>query len=92
MVVYTFRHKKFCLKEILRLYNVGVKWVKWKCGYKYGVYVYIRSMGRDRLRVKNIYLFFTSTTPHRWTAIGMGADRYQTAIGALSNDSVPRLT
>ena len=56
------------------------------------VYEYIRSMGKDCLRVENTYLFCTPTAPHRWTAIGMGAIRYQTAIGALSNDSVPRLT
>jgi hypothetical protein len=55
-------------------------------------YAYILSGRKDCISVKHIYLFFTSTTPHRWTAIGMGADRYQTAIGALSNDSVPRLT
>jgi len=49
-------------------------------------------MGKDRLSGEHISNFFTPTPPHRWTAIGMGADRYQTAIGALSNDSDPRLT
>jgi len=33
--------------------------------------------------------FFRTTTPRRWTAIGMGALRYQTAIGSLSTASVP---
>jgi hypothetical protein len=63
---------------------VGVKGVKWKRGY-----AYIRSMGRDYVVVEHTYLFFTSTTPRRWTAITMGALRYQTAIGSLSTASVP---
>jgi hypothetical protein len=56
---------------------------------KYGVYVYIRSMGRDRVSVENTRLFFATTTPRRWTAISMGALRCQTAIGSLSTDIVP---
>jgi len=78
--------QNFCLKEILRVYNVGAKGVKWKCGY-----AYIRSMGKDRVSVEHTRLFFATTTPRRWTAIIMGADRYQTAIGSLSTAGVPIL-
>jgi len=28
--------QKGVLEVVLRLYNVGAKGVKWKCGYKYG--------------------------------------------------------
>jgi len=47
-------------------------------------------MGKDYVSVENIYLFLHTTPPHRWTAIGMGALRYQTAIGPLSIDNGPR--
>jgi len=47
-------------------------------------------MGKDRLSGEHISNFFTPTPPHRWTAIGMGALRYQTAIGPLSIDNGPR--
>jgi len=76
--------QKGVLEVVLRFYNVGVKWVKWKCGY-----AYIRSMGKDRVSVEHTHLFFTSTTPRRWTAISMGALRCQTAIGSLSTAGVP---
>ena len=33
--------QKGVLEVVLGVYNVGAKWVKWKCGYKYGVYAYI---------------------------------------------------
>ena len=42
----------------MRFYNVGAKGVKWKCGYKYGVYVYIRSGRKDRVFVENTHIFF----------------------------------
>jgi len=42
----------------LRFYNVGAKWVKWKFGYKYGVYAYICSGRRDRVSVENTHSFF----------------------------------
>ena len=76
--------QKGVLEEILRVYNVGAKGVKWKRGY-----AYIRSMGRDRSSVENTRLFFTTTTPRRWTAISMGALRRRNAIGSLSTDIVP---
>jgi hypothetical protein len=47
------------------------------------------SRRRDRVSVEHTCLFFATTTPRRWTAIGMGALRYQTAIGSLSTASVP---
>lgn len=81
--------QKGVLKEILRFYKVVPKWVKWNFANKYGVYAYIRSMGRDRVSVENTHIFFATTTPRRWTAIGMGADRHQTAIGSLSTAGVP---
>ena len=74
---------------ILWFYKVVPKWVKWNFANKYGVYAYIRSMGRDRVSVEHTRLFFATTTPRRWIAIGMGADRYQTAIGSLSTAGVP---
>jgi len=81
--------QKGVLKEILRFYKVVPKWVKWKFRDKCGVYAYIPSMGRDRISVEHTHLFFATTTPRRWIAIGMGADRHQTAIGSLSTASVP---
>ena len=42
----------------MRFYNVGAKGVKWKCEYKYGVYVYIRSGRKDRVFVENTHSFF----------------------------------
>jgi hypothetical protein len=44
---------------------------------------------KDRIFGEHTYLFFTTTTPRRWTAISMGALRYQTAIGSLSTAGVP---
>ena len=81
--------QKGVLKEILRFYKVVPKGVKWNFRNKCGVYAYIPSMGRDRVSVEHTHLFFATTTPRRWTAIIMGADRYQTAIGSLSTDIVP---
>jgi hypothetical protein len=50
------------------------------------------SRRRDRVSVEHTCLFFATTTPRRWTAIGMGALRYQTAIGPLATASDPRST
>jgi hypothetical protein len=48
-------------------------------------------MGKDCVSVEHTHLFFTSTTPRRWTAITMGALRRRNAIGSLSTDIVPIL-
>ena len=58
-----------------------------------GVYAYILSMVRDRLRAENTSHFSGTYTGRRWTAIGMGADRDHTAIGALAivNNLIPKL-
>ena len=53
------------------------------------VYVYILSVVKRCIRTENTHSFFTLTAPHRWTAIGMGADRYQTAIGPLATAGGP---
>lgn len=53
------------------------------------VYVYILSMARDRVRVENIPYNPGTYMARRWTAIGMGADRDQTAIGPLSSAGDP---
>jgi hypothetical protein len=77
--------QKVVLKVVLGLYKVGTKWLFWNCGY-----AYILSGRRDRISVMNTSGFLCDTAPRRWTAIGVGAIRYQTAIGALSTASVPR--
>ena len=71
--------QKIVLKEILGFCKVDVNGVKWKRGY-----AYILSGRRDRIRVKNTpgALFFCAR--RRWTAIGVGAIRYNTAHAPLS--------
>jgi hypothetical protein len=79
--------QKGVLEKILGDWQVGAKWVKWKRGY-----AYILSGRRDRMSVECTCLFFISTTPRRWTAIGMGALRDHPAIGPLATASDPRST
>jgi hypothetical protein len=45
--------QKGVLEVVLRFYNVGAKWVKWKRGYKY-----IRSGRKGRVSVENTHSFF----------------------------------
>ena len=40
-------------------------------------------MCKDRYKPMNHPTFLTVTTPHRWTAASVGADRYRAAIGPL---------
>ena len=40
-------------------------------------------MCKDRYKPMNHPTFLTVTTPHRWIAASVGADRYRAAIGAL---------
>jgi hypothetical protein len=63
-----------------------------KIGLCCGGYAYILSMGRDCVRVENTHSYKIFLPPRRWTAIGVGAVRHQTAIGPLSNASAPRTT
>ena len=63
-----------------------------KIGLHCGGYAYILSMGKGSVRVENTHSFAFFLPPRRWTAIGVGAVRHQTAIGPLSNASAPRTT
>ena len=76
--------QKGVLKVVLDLYKVGVKGLFWKVGY-----AYIQSGRRDCIFAVNTPGFLCITAPHRWTAIGVGAIRHQTAIIPLSTASVP---
>jgi hypothetical protein len=67
----------------------GVISKMWLCC---GGYAYILSMGKDRVCVENTHSAQIFLPPRRWTAIGVGAVRHQTAIGPLSNASAPRTT
>ena len=58
---------------------------KWFCG---GERIYA-SMRRDRVFVENTYSYAFFCAAHRWTAIGVGAVRHHTAIGALATDIGP---
>jgi hypothetical protein len=76
--------QKVVLKVVSGLCKAGTKGLFWNLGY-----AYILSGRRDRISVMNTSGFLCDTAPRRWTAIGVGAIRYQTAIGALSTASVP---
>jgi hypothetical protein len=76
--------QKGVLKEILKFYKVGAKGVKWKRGY-----AYILSGRRDRICGENSYSYALFCARRRWTAIGVGAIRYNTARAPLSIDIVP---
>jgi hypothetical protein len=79
--------QKIVLKEILGFYNVGAKGLFRKLGY-----AYILSGCRDRICVENIHSFAFFCARRRWTAIGVGAIRYNTARAPLSTAIVHDLT
>ena len=82
--------QKDVLKEIFEILQGGVKWVKWNLWLWY-MHIYCR--WRRGVCVLRIYqLFFTPPTARRWTAVIMGADRDQIAIGPLTTASDPRST
>ena len=66
---------------------MNVKGLFWKLGY-----AYILSGRKDRICGENIYSFAFFCARRRWTAIGVGAIRYNTARGALSTAIVRNLT
>jgi hypothetical protein len=61
-----------------------------KIGLHCGGYAYILSMGKDRVRVENTHSFAFFLPPRRWTAIGVGALRDQTATTPLPPRYHPR--
>ena len=73
-------------------YNVGAKWVKWKCGYKYGVYAYICSGRRDRVSVENTHSFFVRDTAPSMDRDYHGSNppskRYRSAIDRERPDTL----
>lgn len=82
--------QKDVLKEIFEILQESMKWVKWNLRLWY-MRIYCRWC--KVVCVLRIYqLFFTPTTPRRWTAAIMGADRDQIAIGPLTTASDPRST
>ena len=71
----------------MEIYKVGVKGLFRKLGY-----AYILSGRRDRIFVENIHSFAFFCARRRWTAIGVGAIRYNTARAPLSTAIVHDLT
>jgi len=69
-----------CREEILGFCKVITKGLFRKCEY---MSIYCRWV-KVVFAVKIHTAFLCPTTPHRWTAIGMGADRDHPAIGTLS--------
>jgi hypothetical protein len=92
--VYTLPIQKNVLKDDFEISQSSPKGVISEIGdaiWRQG-YAYILSMGRGCVRVENTHSFFTTPTPHRCTAISVGAFRDHPAIDPLSYAIAPRTT
>ena len=80
-----------CREEILEFCKVIQKGLFWKLGLRFGdayMCIYCRWV-KVVFALRIPIAFFAAPTPHRWTAIGVGASRNQTATVSLSTARVP---